>query len=280
MRIPSPLLEQLIAPSSTEGATPRRTASPRARAMKSREEALRALSDWGHLRTSELGRLLWPQAAYADQMAQRLVRRLQQDGEVAGRRNALGGLSYVLTRRGAASLDAMGVDAHHGLELSSIAGATFLHRTLGSRFGIERQLMGFKAYGEHAIGRDKAPATRSQLAGRFCKLPDLLLVRRGIVTWVEVESAAKPMRDLVACVRIAEHAGQLLMPGSTLLIGGLVFVFDDSQAHARRIDKATQQAWGHRTIAEKAELRRRITLAQVELDLPLVWRGFKETALP
>lgn len=247
--------------------------------MKSREAALRALSDWGHLRASELGRLLWPQAAYGDQMAQRLVRRLQQTGEVAGRRNALGGLSYVLTRRGAAALDAMGVDAHHGLELSSIAGATFLHRTLGARYGIERQLMGYRAYGEHAIGRDKAPATRAQLAGRFCKLPDLLLVRRGIVTWVEVEAAAKPMRELVACVRIAEHAGKLLIPGSSLIIGGVVFVFDESQGHARRIQRAADEAWNAKATSEKHQLCRRVSLARVELGLPLVWRGLKESPL-
>lgn len=279
MRISNPLLEQLIVPPRAVEALPSRRDGPKAKAAQSRISALHALNDWGHLRTSELGRLLWPTAAYADQMAQRLARRLTEAGEVAGRRNAIGGISYVLTRRGAAALEAMGEEAHHGLELSSVAGATFIHRCLGARYGIEKHLSGFKAYGEHAVTQDKAPATRAYLASRFSKLPDLLLVRKGIVTWVEVESAAKPLRELMACVRIAEHAGQLLTPGGSLLIGGVVFVFDKSQGHARRILRAAEGAWGHLPAWERIRLFQRVQLAGVELGAPLTWHGFQENSL-
>lgn len=254
--------------------------SPRARAETARVAALMALRAWGHLRCSEVARLVFPEARYREQMAQRLMRRLERiTGEVARRLNSTGTQSYVLTRSGAATLEAMGHDAHHGLELSSVAGATFLHRCLGTSFGIEKALAGHEVYGEHSIAQGFAPATREALAAHYRKIPDLLYVRKGVAHWGEVEASAKPTTHLEACIRIARHVGQPLLPGSPILLGGLTFVFDASQGHAGRIARVAASAWSDLAERERAELRRRVTLAHLDLGPLLRWNGMRESGL-
>lgn len=267
------LLQALLAPPSRP-----KQPSPTARASAARMAALRALREWGHLRCSELGRLLWPEARHGEQMAQRLTRRLEERGEVVRRLNALGGSSFVLSRCGAAALEVMGLSAHHGLELSSVGGATFVHRTLAANFGISKALEGFTVYGEHAIAQGQGPCKRDQLSRRYSKQPDLLLLRRGVATWVEVEAAAKPMRELISCTRIAEHAGQLLMPGAgaSVILGRLVFVFDASQGHAQRIRRAVRTAWSDKSPREREILRARIALVGATIGTGMRWLDYRE----
>lgn len=254
--------------------------SPRARAEAARVAALMALRAWGHLRCSEVARLVFPEARYREQMAQRLMRRLERvTGEAAGRLNAVGTQSYVLTRVGAAALEAMGHDAHHGLELSSVAGATFLHRCVGVSFGIEKALAGYDVHGEHSIAQGSAPATRDALAAHYRKLPDLLLIRKGVASWVEVEAAAKPTRHLEACLRLASRVGQPLLPGSPIVLGGLTFVFDASQGHAGRIARVAASAWRDLAEHQRVQLRRRVTLAHLDLGPVLRWKGMRESGL-
>ncbi len=56
-------------------------------------------------------------------MAQRTVRALVEAGELMPRRNCHGGLSYVLTRVGAAALEERGIAARHGLARTAASGA-------------------------------------------------------------------------------------------------------------------------------------------------------------
>lgn len=273
------LLQGLLTPNRSPRFRPK-ALSAKARAEAHRIAALKALAHWGHLRCGELARMLWPQAKCSEQMAARLMRRLESErAEVASRLNAIGTRSYVLTRRGAAALDLVGVSAHHGMELSSVAGATCIHRLIGTAYGIAKAEQGFETFGEHAIAQGGAPAARQALAKRFLKLPDLLLVRGDKVTWVEVEASAKPMRDLQACVRIATAVGQPLLPGSPLTLAGVVFVFDQSQGHAQRIARAARQLWSERSKSERETLARRITLAHVDVGPLVRWQGFRETPL-
>ncbi|MBV8123490.1 MAG: hypothetical protein JO370_05340, partial [Paucibacter sp.] len=152
------LLTTLLKPSGDRRETTRPAGlSSRAKAEAARVAALKALRHWGHMRCSELARVVYPHASHGEQLAQRLMQRLTERGEAVPRRNALGTRSYVLSRGGAAALDAMGWDAKHGLELSSVAGGTFLHRSLATRYGVEQELRGFTAYGEHAIAQGFAP---------------------------------------------------------------------------------------------------------------------------
>lgn len=253
--------------------------SPQAKAEGQRIEGLKALHHWGHLRACDVAQQLWPRARFGEQMAQRLLRRLEQRGEVAVRLNALGTRSFVLTRRGAAALDAMNLAARHGLDLCSVGGATFIHRALGTAFGIAKQGPALDAYGEHAIAQGMAPMRRDALVKRFKKLPDLLLVQGNRVTWVEVEASAKPMNELQACLGIASGIGQPLLPGSPLTLAGLTFVFDASQGHAARIARAARQRWGDRSPTERRALGSRVTLAHVDLGPFVRWRGMHEGAL-
>jgi len=254
--------------------------SPRAKAEAQRIEALKALRHWGHLRSGDVARLLWPQYPFGEQMAQRLLRRLDEErGEVASRLNALGTRSYVLTRRGVAALDVLNLAAHHGLELCSVGGATFIHRALGTAFGITKLAQGFESYGEHAIAQGMAPARRDELVKRYKKLPDLLLVQGIHVTWVEVEASAKPLRELQACLRIASAVGQPLLPGSQLRLSALVFAFDASQGHGQRIVRAARQAWSDKSCAERGELAARVSLAHAALGPFVRWTGMDERPL-
>ncbi len=281
MRISSQddLMTRLLVPASKPRSQPKNP-SPRAKAEASRLEALKALRHWGHLRACDLSRILWPHTRYGEQMAQRLLRRMEQDkGDVVARTNAFGTRSFVLTRKGAAALDALNLDAHHGLELCSVGGATFIHRTLGTAFGIAKQAQGFDAYGEHAIAQGLAPARRDALVKRFKKLPDLLLVRGDQVTWVEVEASAKPLRELQACVHIASAVGHPLVPGSSMTLVGLAFAFDASQGHSQRIVRAARQQWSDKSAAERRALSGRVSLAHLELRPFVRWEGVREHAL-
>ena len=208
------------------------------------------------------------------------MRRLESErAEVASRLNSIGTRTFVLTRRGAAALDLLGVSAHHGMELCSVAGATFIHRAIGTAHGITKAEQGFEAFGEHAIAQGAAPASREALVKRFRKLPDLLLVRGDKVTWVEVEASAKPMRDLQACVHIASAVGQPLVQGSSLTLAGLTFAFDQSQGHAQRIVRAARHLWSERSKGEREAMARRITLAHIDLGPLLRWQGQRESVL-
>jgi hypothetical protein len=93
----------------------------RERAMANRLRVLQTVAEHGHLRCADLA-TCWPGAKYAEQMAQRTVRMLVEAGELMPRRNCHGGLSYVLTRPGAAALEVRSIEARHGLDLASVAG--------------------------------------------------------------------------------------------------------------------------------------------------------------
>ena len=56
-----------------------------------------------------------------------------------------------------------------------------------------------------------------------------------------------------------------------LFRSGLVFVYDRSLNHARRILLAANSMWCGRSAAERAALESRVKLVAVELREPLVW---------
>jgi hypothetical protein len=270
----------MLAPATTAKSRPKQP-SPTAKAEAHRIAALTALRHWGHLRCSDIARLVWPNARFAEQMSQRLMRHLDVDlGEVLARANSVGATSYVLTRRGAAELDAAGLPTKHGLELSSVAGSTFRHRCLAASFGIAKILEGHEAYGEHAIAQGIAPTTRDFLSERFGKLPDLLIViNRRSVIWVEVESSSKQLEKLQACIRIAGEVGRPITQGSPLLLSGLVFAFDASQGHAQRIARAARCEWRGESNSKRDALAGHVTLAEIDVEQPLRWRGVCERPL-
>lgn len=103
----------------------------------------------------------------------------------------------------------------HTLDLSSVAGSTFFHRTLATRYLIERQIEGFQVAGEYQLLRRKAPFPIDGLVRAMRKLPDGLAWKRGPHGYVDVElieqeAAAKARAELEKCLKAAEYTGQKL----------------------------------------------------------------------
>jgi hypothetical protein len=121
MRMTSDVLGGLLRPLAAKPKT--RQPTSRERAAANRLRVLQAVAEHGHLRCADLA-CCWPGARYGGQMAQRTVRALVATGELMARRNAHGGLSYVLTRVGAGVLEVRGIAARHGLDLARQDGLT------------------------------------------------------------------------------------------------------------------------------------------------------------
>ncbi|MBS3996655.1 MAG: hypothetical protein KGZ67_04860 [Hydrogenophaga sp.] len=265
-----------LVPSTSPRSRPASRRGGRETARLNELKVLKAVAQFGHLRISELGRAVWPQARYAEQLARRTATRLVASGLVLERRNALGSRSLCLTRGGAAWLELRGVEAQHTLDLSSVAGSTFFHRTLATRYLIERQVEGAQVVGEYQLLRRKAPFSVDAVVRAMRKLPDGMVWQRRAtgpmdVELVEQEAAAKARQELEKCLRAAELVGRPLDPEGRYRVGGLVFVYDRELNHARRILLAAASLWGDRSYAERAMLERRVKLVAVELRDPLVW---------
>ncbi len=290
MKLPTHDLHGLLSKPTTDATpsprVPRQAArrSGRDVARLNELKAMKAVAAFGHLRITELARAVWPQARYGEQLARRTVARLVAAGLLLERRNALGSRSLCLTRGGAAWLEVHGVEAQHTLDLSSVAGSTFFHRTLATRYLIERQVEGYAVAGEYQLLRRKTPFPAEALVKSLRKLPDGAVWRRVAdghvsVELVEQEAAAKARPELERCLKAAEFVGRALDAEGLYRIGGLVFVFDRELNHARRIALAASSLWGHRPAAERASLERRVKLVAVELRDPLVWVGASTTTL-
>lgn len=247
-------------------------------------KCVRAVSHYGHLRVAELARCVWPMARFGEQVARRTVRRLVQEGLLLERRNALGSKSLCLTRTGASWLDLRGVTAHHTLDLSSVSGPTFFHRTMATRYLIERQVAGCQVAGEYLILRRQLPFSIDGLAKALRKLPDGLVWQRRTdgslaVDLVEQEAAPKARAEIEKCLRAAEYVGSPLSSDGVFKVGGLVFVYDRTLNHGRRLLLAANSLWGGRPEAERMTLERRVKLVSVELREPLLWVGCDVTTL-
>lgn len=290
MKFPSTALHGLltkpVTPAQTIFVKPRVIAALGGREAARRNElrCMKAVIQFGHLRICELARAVWPRARYGEQVARRTVARLVEQGLLLERRNALGSRSLCVTRGGATWLNARGIEAQHTLDLSSVSGSTFFHRTLATRYLIERQAEGFQVAGEYQLLRRKLPFSIDGTVKALRKLPDGTVWQRKpdgtvAVEWVEQEAAAKATKELERCLRAAEFAGKTLDAEKKYCLVGLVFVFDQEQNHARRILLAANSRWGHLPQAERVALERRVTLVAVELRDPLVWLRHSVTTL-
>ena len=253
-------------------------ATSRERAAANRLAVLRAVAEHGHLRCADLAAACWPRARYGEQMSQRTVRVLVEAGELKARRHALGGTAFVLTRPGVAALELRGIEAHHGLDLS-VGGPAYRHSALTSRWCLHKQAQGYRAVTEYGIANGRAPLTREQLFKRLGRHVDAVLVRGDKLFVCETESAAKATADLMRICAMTEHVGRRLHPDSPLVLGGVFIVFDAEQNHGSRIAKAARERWARYSAADQATLASRVTLARVNVGLPLVWRGCSEAPL-
>jgi hypothetical protein len=280
MRISETDMAGLLAPASASVPAPQRPQQRRCGrevARANEYKCVKAVAHFGHLRVAELARCVWPTARYGEQLARRTLRRLTDAGLLLERRNALGSKSMCLTRGGASWLELRGVPAQHTLELTSVSGATFFHRTMATRYLIERQTSGSQVAGEYLILRRDLPFSIDRLVKTMQKFPDGLVWHRNkldssiSVELIEQEAARKSRTELEKCLRASEFVGGSISADGSVKLAGLVFVYDRALSHARRILLAANSLWGNRTAAERATLERRVKLVAVELRDPLVW---------
>ena len=281
--------ERPTAPAKPKTHCPRQQRCGRQVARANELKCVKTVAHYGHVRVAELARAVWPAARFGEQVCRRVVRRLVQQGLLLERRNALGSKSLCLTRAGAAWLDLRGIPAQHTLDLTSVAGPTFFHRTIATRYLIERQVTGSQVAGEYLILRRKLPFSIDGLAKALQKLPDgLVWQRRGpgvegagtvAVEFVEQEAAMKARAEIEKCLRTAEFVGTSLSADGAYRLAGVVFVYDRSLSHARRLLLAANSLWGGRPMAERVTLEKRVKLVAVELRDPLVWVSSSVTTL-
>jgi hypothetical protein len=246
--------------------------------------ALRLVARFGHATVADLSAL--HPGKYAVQSAQRVVRRLVGHSPplLARRTNALGFGSLVCTRPGAAFLELHGTMARHGMNLNSIAGPTFRHHAITSRFCQTQEMLGITAWTEHAIGLGMSDLSHREVLELCGKLPDALLCTPTMgsenapgrsVEAVEVELARKGTPCLIRCLRQAERASAgATVRGHTLQ--GVVFVFDREQNHASRIARVAQALW---TPPQRVQFARHVRLVSVAIKPPLAFGKWEEHQL-
>ena len=274
MRVSSDALAGLLRPPPPKPKQP----TARERAAANRLRVLQAVAEHGSLRCADLAAACWPGARYGEQMAQRTVRALVAAGELMPRRNALGGVSVVLTRPGTAALEVRGVVAHHGLDLS-VSGPAFRHSALTARWCIHKRSQSFQTFTEYAIAQGRAPLSRELLFKRLGRHVDAVLIKGDKLYAVETESAPKDTGWLMRIAAMAELVGRRLHPDLPFTLAGVFVVFDAEQNHAGRIARAARERWQRYSAADQTLLAGRVTLARVSLGLSLVWRGCSEERL-
>lgn len=253
---------------------------------------LELVRNYGHVRRSEVARAIWPQSSdlSARLMTQRTVSRILKKGLLLERPNALGGKSLVLGTRGVARLKETGIDAQDGLDLSSVAGPQFFHRTLGTRYLIERASQGHSAYGEYALSKGWAPVARGEVIEKFSKIPDGIVTvpaqSRGydtnavVADWLEVESSFKSPEELDRIFGIAWQTGAWLNSAESVMLDRVLFVYDSRQRHEHAIMHALSRYLKEHHTQNEHIILSSIVLVRCQVDIPLVWRGYEElTAL-
>lgn len=255
------------------------------REQRNRNElaVLRALHAFGHLRTAELAAAVWPDARYAEQLAQRTLRRMLDAGEVLQRINSLATPSWVLASKGAARLELYaGVSARHGRDIVGVAGATFVHRTLGSAYLIHRATTDkVEVFGEYALAHRSDGLSKAALTKRVGKLPDGLvrLPDANGLEWVEVEASAKPLDELKQVLRVAEKVGQPLAGAADTVLRRVVVVFDARQNHKRRLAKAARELWGHLPSSERSKMLSIVLVVEAQVSGVLRIEQFQTRSL-
>lgn len=219
-------------------------------------------------------------------MAQRTVRRLTRKNQLVDVPNILEGRSLLLAKNGAARLRAWGIDARRGGDMSSIMGAQFAHRMLGTCYLIHREVQGHNSFGEHAIANGQAPVSRHELERRFHRIPDGLVFSpasdRGyahscpVVDWIEVESARKSYKELSRILALVWQSGVWLDDSETAMLDRVVFVYDQRQHHEKTISKALERYMLAHPPGDRRLLLSSIAFARCKISTPLVWHGCEE----
>jgi hypothetical protein len=150
---------------------------------------------------------------------------------------------------------------------------------------LREHAQGHSAFGEYALSKGYSPITRDQLAKQFHKVPDGLVLVPGpargyddtitAADWIEVENTPKSSEELERIMEIAWTIGECFDAAKSVMLDRVVFVFDRSDCHERRIKRALRTYLrAHPT--DNPDFLKSILLCRCAVDIPFVWRGHEE----
>lgn len=260
------------------------------RAHRNELAILTLLHRYGHVRQADIGRHTWPMSAAttAKSMAHRTLSRLLDAKQLIRMGNPLGGYSYLLSSVGANRLGLQLEDeVRSGRGITSVTGQQFIHRTLGTRYLIEKEAAGLTAHGEYAIYRGLSGLPRDTFTKLFRKIPDgLVLVNgaaRGLdpditaVDWVEVESYYKPRTERSKIIGLSGKLGTWLDRDRKLLLDRIVFVYSSMNSHETSLLSGIDSYVREQRITNPHILSS-IVLAKCDIRPPFIWVGHTETS--
>lgn len=267
--------------------------NPHEVALENEYAVLKLLRNFGHLRRQDIALGVWPNSSVssAEQMVRRTMQRLLDKKLVLDRRNSYASDSFVLSRNGANLLLMDGLDALPGYNIQSVNGPQFYHRTLGNVFLLKKMGLGFEALSEYALLQKWSPLTRTNLAQRFKKMPDGLLLKSGsslgltgvkyVADWVEVESTYKPKEELQKVLDMGWRSGEWLNTQENILLDKLYIVYNSElKNHEGAILKALESQIKEKPVDNLDDILDCIVLVSATIKLPLKWVSHEErTAL-
>ena len=245
---------------------------------------------YGHVRHADIGRAIWPASTRATvkSLVGRLSARLLESKQVIRTANPLGSYSYLLTAVGANRLGlALEDEVRSGRNITSVAGNQFFHRTLGTRYLIEKEITGMTSHGEYAIFRGLGGLTREHFIKKFKKVPDGLVFVPGqtrghdadvtLVDWVEVESFYKPPAERNKILALTNKFGTWLDRDRKLLLDRIVIVYSVLNSHQGSIMKGIAKFVRDHGI-KNPDILSAIVLTECDVRLPFSWQGFTENS--
>ena len=221
-------------------------------------------------------------------MTSRTLARLLEAKQVFCIGNPLGGYSYLLTWIGANRLGlSIEDEVKSGRGITSVTGPQFIHRTLGTRYLIEKEITGLTTHSEYAIYRGLNGISRKTFAEQFKKIPDGLVfvngATRGLdpditaVDWIEVESYYKPRVERRKIIALSGRIGTWLDRSRKLLLDRIVFVYSSMNAHESSLLSGIDSYVREQKITNPHILSR-IVLAKCDIRPPFSWVGYTEVS--
>lgn len=263
--------------------------SPLLQRRENIRRALLALHLFGHLRHTDLARLLWPasSASTRDQAASRLFSHLVRERFILRRINAFGTYSYVLGLRGAIHVGrSLDEGSRDGSVIAGIQGRTFFHRTLASTWLLDQLNQGNDVLTEFAINSNRYPITRQALTAKWRKLPDGLVLHQVadegeepiyLADWLETESTYKSLERRQRIMDMIWVLGRQLVDGQNVYLDRMVLLYTKDSGHEAMLVKSAALKWkehGHQ-IANPKELLGSVLMVRADASPPLSVKSFE-----
>lgn len=236
-------------------------------------------------------RILWPNQNTRSRnvSATRLLRRLEAEGYIAHRVNALGSLSYILTLKGARFATVyVNEPVRTGVPIRGMQGSTFFHRTLGTAWLVEQLISGHDVYGEYALASNSQEFRQADLRRAYKKLPDGLVIRSvansdgtlvQLADWLEVESAYKDAGSLDRITEIIWKMGHQLSGYENTFLDRVCFLYTHDSAHETAIIRAVEARLVASPVDDVESLLSSVRMVRAVTLAPLTILRFEDHSL-